>query len=820
MAIILREITGTVRKPNGDVWANAQIVFELISSIVADADAEAVYPRRKQAIDCDENGLIPTSGNVPTVIAGYTYKLHLPDGAYGNFVAPTDSAAALSIDEVIALIAGGAAEETEGYTGIPLAQADLLLDLYDAAQDADAGEVAEADGAGKVVFNGRVGLPTADAAWVAAGRATVPDASTLETTTGAQAKADAAQAAAIAELDPRLDILEAALIPVAVDDLSATANGSTAINLTWTYTAVAAISGFKIYRKTGIGGTYTLVDTAVSTDTTFSDTGLDYSTTYYYILYAYNTFFQTAGNETYATTDNLIPSDVANLSLWLDANAITGLSDGDSVTNWLDTSGNNNNSTQSSAAAKPTYKTNIIGGKPVVRFDGGDHLLISDHTTLDLSAPFWIVAVASSTSLSVGGQSIIYKDNAYNFGRYGTNFFFASVGIANFIPSTSVYPTATPLIYTIYFDASYDANFYVNGGIAEIVAGAANISANSNNVYVGSNSAPGAYWAGDIAEILIYSVPPSAAEQEGIYSYLSTKWDIPLARTTTGVSATNAVSPLTTPTYDGSGEVVHPDVYDAGDGNAFQGYRYWMAVTPYPLSDNTKENPSILASTDGATWSVPSGLTNPITPYPGGGAHLADTDILLGQDNKLYCFYIWNDGGTNTKVYVKSSTDGIVWSSATEILSSATKSLISPAVIWDGTQYVMWCIDQSGSPETLTKRTSATPDGSWSAPETCVLTGRSGNLTSILGHIDVRLYQGTYYAVLSSTSLYVATSGDGKYWVAPKSPFMIKSVSGWDNSLLYRATFVPLSPDTFDVWYSAKSTSNNWRVGRTNIIWP
>lgn len=171
MAIILREITGTVRKPNGDVWANAQIVFELISSIVADADAEAVYPRRKQAIDCDENGLIPTSGNVPTVIAGYTYKLHLPDGAYGNFVAPTDSAAALSIDEVIALIAGGAAEETEGYTGIPLAQADLLLDLYDAAQDADAGEVAEADGAGKVVFNGRVGLPTADAAWVATGKA-------------------------------------------------------------------------------------------------------------------------------------------------------------------------------------------------------------------------------------------------------------------------------------------------------------------------------------------------------------------------------------------------------------------------------------------------------------------------------------------------------------------------------------------------------------------------------------------------------------------------------------------------------------------------
>lgn len=67
----------------------------------------------------------------------------------------------------------------------------------------------------------------------------------------------------------------------------------------------------------------------------------------------------------------------ANLQAWLKADAITGLSDGDPVGTWSDSSGNGNDATQSTSSFKPTYKTGIYSGStlPTVRFDGTDDLL-------------------------------------------------------------------------------------------------------------------------------------------------------------------------------------------------------------------------------------------------------------------------------------------------------------------------------------------------------------------------------------------------------------------------------------------------------------
>src|SRR4051794_8423432 len=59
----------------------------------------------------------------------------------------------------------------------------------------------------------------------------------------------------------------------------------------------------------------------------------------------------------------------------------------------------------------------------------------------------------------------------------------------------------------------------------------------------------------------------------------------------------NAAAPLVTPTYEVSGQVVHPAVVRFADG--WHGYEYWMAVEPYPNENDHYENPSILASNDG-----------------------------------------------------------------------------------------------------------------------------------------------------------------------------------------------------------------------------
>lgn len=56
--------------------------------------------------------------------------------------------------------------------------------------------------------------------------------------------------------------------------------------------------------------------------------------------------------------------------MWLDAAAITGLTDGQTVATWSDRSAAGNHATGVNA---PTYQTGVLSGKPVVRFPGAGY---------------------------------------------------------------------------------------------------------------------------------------------------------------------------------------------------------------------------------------------------------------------------------------------------------------------------------------------------------------------------------------------------------------------------------------------------------------
>src|SRR5438876_259992 len=58
----------------------------------------------------------------------------------------------------------------------------------------------------------------------------------------------------------------------------------------------------------------------------------------------------------------------AGLQLWLKADAITGFSDGTSLTSWPDSSGNGNTAAQSTVSLQPVYRVNVINGQPAVNF--------------------------------------------------------------------------------------------------------------------------------------------------------------------------------------------------------------------------------------------------------------------------------------------------------------------------------------------------------------------------------------------------------------------------------------------------------------------
>lgn len=74
-----------------------------------------------------------------------------------------------------------------------------------------------------------------------------------------------------------------------------------------------------------------------------------------------------------ATVAPIDPDDVTGLVLWLKAEG-QSYSDNDPVSTWVDASGTGNNATQA-LTKRPTFKTSIINGKAVVRFDGVNDLM-------------------------------------------------------------------------------------------------------------------------------------------------------------------------------------------------------------------------------------------------------------------------------------------------------------------------------------------------------------------------------------------------------------------------------------------------------------
>jgi|GEM_PF-2888962 len=109
---------------------------------------------------------------------------------------------------------------------------------------------------------------------------------------------------------------------------------------------------------------------------------------------------------------------------------------------------------------------------------------------------------------------------------------------------------------------------------------------------------------------------------------------------------------LTIPTSDGTGQCVHPSVVYLPEG--FGGYKYWMAMTPYPNLNYETEFPEIVASNDGVTWEVPEGITNPIDTDD---SFMPDPSLVYDSPNKqLVVYYTSHDsGGTTYRKTISSS---------------------------------------------------------------------------------------------------------------------------------------------------------------------
>ena len=321
--------------------------------------------------------------------------------------------------------------------------------------------------------------------------------------------------------------------------------------------------------------------------------------------------------------------------------------------------------------------------------------------------------------------------------------------------------------------------------------------------------------AGDSTIYLYYGNPAasSASDGDGTFLFFDSFEDF-------DPSGMNAATYLNTPTYDGSGQVVHPDVVYVPGG--WNGYEYWMAMTPYPNSNDDYENPSVLASHDGIVWEEPPGISNPLVPMA--ADHNADADMLL-VDGTMMLYYVEYTGRTASDfshINLLTSADGVNWSGPVTVFSVPMTDGygLSPAVIYeDGTFYV-WYVRNAGcsaGSSAVYLRTSS--DGiAWGA-EQAVTMPHPGQ---VVWHPDVQKSGSTYVMLYAAypagstcgyTRLYYAESTDRLNWTVNTTPVLTPNPSGWDSTNIYRSSFL-IDGTYLRIWYSAQG-GGQWHVGYT-----
>ena len=281
----------------------------------------------------------------------------------------------------------------------------------------------------------------------------------------------------------------------------------------------------------------------------------------------------------------------------------------------------------------------------------------------------------------------------------------------------------------------------------------------------------------------------------------------------------NALEPLYIETYEGSNQLTHPKVLVFG--GVWSGYKYWMAYTPYPNSNDYYENPCIAASSNGIDWDTPLGLTNPLaelTPEEDADkGHYSDTHLLYRVDtDTMECWYRYSVNLAEEKIFRRTTTDGVNWTPHELMISVQPVSLyLSPAIMFEDNKYKMWFVATGA----VVQYIESNDDGvSWTNPIDCEVPLNEGYEP---WHLDVVHTDKGYEMLLCVNTpkgvndkiLLFGISTDGFTWSDFKpciNPSADKKT--FDSRQIYRSSFVKID-GIYYVYYAGYSTSNEWKLG-------
>lgn len=149
-------------------------------------------------------------------------------------------------------------------------------------------------------------------------------------------------------------------------------------------------------------------------------------------------------------------------------------------------------------------------------------------------------------------------------------------------------------------------------------------------------------------------------------------------------SGVSKVLTLPNPYPDKTNAPVHTSIVKSP--TTFNGYKFWMAYTPYPNANSDYENPCVVATNDFDSFVEPA--TNPIVGKPTIGYN-SDTHLVFSPDyNRLYLLY--RSRGDLNRLKIMHTEDGVSWSEPITLFSgSIGTDFASPSAWWNGTSWVI-----------------------------------------------------------------------------------------------------------------------------------
>jgi len=368
------------------------------------------------------------------------------------------------------------------------------------------------------------------------------------------------------------------------------------------------------------------------------------------------------------------PSDISGLQLWLKADSLS-LSDNDPVAAWTDSSGSGNNMAQSDSSMRPIYKTNILNGQPVVRFDGVDDYLVLP-SSVGISTLFLVIKHSTGTgdyqhfvgsaSNGIGGYpwhggsgtSLLYNLTVPSYVQDGSGW----VDGVSIAPTSILKPTTFSLITLEPTQAS----------IFQAIATWVPQNAQDRN------------FNGDYAEIIAYNSTLSTTDRQSVETYLGAKY---------GITVPDTTSPVVSLTTPSSGTVAGNVslVASASDNIGVSGVQF-------KLSPNTNIGAEDTVSTYGVTWdstAVADGSHDLVAVARDAAGNYATstavtvtvdntapviTDVSSGTPTQIEAIITWTTGETSTSTveygltssYTATSTDDSYVTSHSITLTSLT----------------------------------------------------------------------------------------------------------------------------------------------------